>query len=89
MHIAQTLAETYSVSELETSRRTILEALLSPDSVLGNQLDGVSFQFAPRTVAELESTLGHVRAALNILSGTASASTVRGRFIDFSTRQME
>lgn len=88
--ISDALAEAYSPDELRASRKAILDAMLSPDSLTGEQLDGVSFSFQPRDLGDLEAMMVHLRAALAVADGdTTTPSNVRGRFIDFSTRQIE
>lgn len=84
--IALGLSESYSKAELEGFKKTLLETLISPDRITGNQLEGVSFQFAPRSEAEVRRALENVRAALGEDDG--NQHSISRRF-NFATRPIE
>lgn len=87
--IAQALRDTYSLASLKTSQATLLAASLSPDSLTGEQLEGVSFQFAPRTSAEIVQALENVAAAIAKHDSSDQAGNLRSRFINFNSRPIE
>lgn len=88
--IATALSETYSTQELKTSRRALLDAAMAPDALTGEQLEGVSFDFRPRTIDEITQAVENVSAALDKLdSGSNPNTSVRGRFINFGSRRIE
>lgn len=84
--IALGLAESYSKAELEGFKKTLLEALISLDRITGNQMEGISFQFAPRSEAEVRRALKNILAALGEDDGYQHSMSRR---FNFATRQIE
>jgi|DEB0MinimDraft_4_1074332.scaffolds.fasta_scaffold05867_3 hypothetical protein len=88
--LATALSESYTLAELKTFRRALLEAALAPDALTGEQLDGVSFQFAPRSLPEINQALENIAAAISKLEDAADGpGTVRSRFFNFNARPIE
>lgn len=87
--IASALKETYSIYELKASRKTLLDAALAPDALTGEQLEGVSFQFAPRSLAEISQALENVASAIYQHENTDAPGEVKSRFFNFGSRPME
>lgn len=83
----------YTREELEASARSITDALAAVDDLTGEQLEGVAFQFRPKTEPELLRTLENLEAALEMfereIQNAPDVRNIRSRFFDFSTRHIE
>ena len=76
-------------AELVEAEGTISDAILNPSRITGNQLEGVSWQFSPRSLAECRQELENIEAALALHRGESPKQQTISRYIDRSKRCLE
>ena len=88
--VVNALYESFSHTELVSSRRALVEASLSPERLTGEVLDGVSWAFAPTTYEDIVKALEAVEAAIKRHSPSNECVTsMNGRIMDLSRREIE
>ncbi len=73
--IAQDLTECYTLEELRAGRKLLLDNLTSPQNITDQDMDGVSFSVAPKSIAELRALLDYHREAIRCLEAAQNPPT--------------
>ena len=85
------LTQDYTKEQLVSMRKVLTTALLAPDAITGQQMEGIEFRFRPRSITEVEKLLALIRAAITQLDNPDAlpdAPTMSHAF-NFSPRRIE